>query len=220
MDVVRYLSQKGCGRIFGLLPTAPLTDSRLVGPPHPLPTRVPLRTRPGSSPPSEKPIQPFRGQLSRWGGQGPPSAELEGAGAGARPLSQPGAPIQGGHPCRSWAAAEQDVAGAPASPGGVEASVCRLPLPEARHSPPPGETACRTGAGSDVCSGPRSPWCVISAASHVFSLSLFHWDAHASNQPRAAFHTHTHTHTHAHVACPPRAGSTDRCSIPALVSGC
>ena len=46
MDVVRYLSQKGCGRILGLLPTAPLTDSRLVGPPHPLPTRVSFKMKP------------------------------------------------------------------------------------------------------------------------------------------------------------------------------
>ena len=68
-------------------------------------------------PPLEKPSRPFQGQLSGWGGQGLPSTELEGAGAGTRLPSQPGGPVQAVHPCKSWAVAEQDVAGVPASPG-------------------------------------------------------------------------------------------------------
>ena len=80
-------------------------------------------------PPSEKPSRPFRGQLSGWGGQGLPSAELEGARVGIRPPPQPGGPVQGVHPCKSWAVAEQDVAGVLASPrrsGGLS-----LPPPSA-----------------------------------------------------------------------------------------
>ena len=55
--------------------------------------------------------------------------KLEGDRAGIRPLSQPGGPVQGVHPCKSWAVAEQDVAGVPASPrrsGGLS-----LPPPSA-----------------------------------------------------------------------------------------
>ena len=59
------------------------------------------------------------------------------------------------------------------------------PLARAPSSAVLGRWACRTNVGIEVCGGPRSPWCVTSAVSRVFSV-LFHWDAHASTQPLMA----------------------------------